>query len=215
MTMKTKAKSSSFAGVARRKIVSSVRETREFIDADIYSPTSKKKQEWWNLFQKSRDRQRFAHIFIYSAFLILLLGIISLVLGSKITDGHEPKQNELLSEKSRIFLQDNQKLLRKNELKTTEKVSRKIIKTPSKISFETTLYNQVLSNTKGDLAGIHKLPPKCGQQTDTSDSIDVTLVTQLSIDRLWMMQYHCQRWNHKISLIVYSRNDNKITVDVL
>ena len=158
--------------------------------ATFLEASSKKNQQWWNFFQKSRDRQRFALIFILCVLISLLLRFI-------------------------LRSTDRSDTTIASEVNSHTEFSQKIIKTPSKISFETTLYNQVLSNTKGDLAGIHKLPPKCGQQTDTSDSIDVTLVTQLRIDRLWMMQYHCQRWNHKISLIVYSQNDNKMTMDVL
>ena len=152
--------------------------------------SSKKNQEWWKFYQKSRDKQRCIQIFILCVFISLLLRFI-------------------------LRSTDRSGTTMASEVNSHTEISLKIIKTLSKISFETTLYSQVLSNIKGDLTGFHKLPPKCGEQTDTSDFIDVTLVTQLSIDQLWMMQYHCQRWNHKISLIVYSQNGNKITVDVL
>jgi len=47
--------------------------------------------------------------------------------------------------------------------------------------------------------------PKCDRITDSS-SIDFTLVSQLSEDRLWMLPYHCQRWgfNNKMSVVILS-----------
>ena len=46
--------------------------------------------------------------------------------------------------------------------------------------------------------------PTC-QNLDSIDSIDTTLVTQLSDDRLWMMKHHCERYGpHPISIAVYT-----------
>lgn len=45
-------------------------------------------------------------------------------------------------------------------------------------------------------------PPQCSPLEP--DNVDFTLVTQLSQDRLWMMQHHCQRFPHKISIAVYT-----------
>lgn len=37
-------------------------------------------------------------------------------------------------------------------------------------------------------------------------TVDFTLVTQCSDDRLWMMQYHCNHWHGPISLAVYTNS---------
>ena len=48
--------------------------------------------------------------------------------------------------------------------------------------------------------------PTC-QNLDSIDSIDTTLVTQLSDDRLWMMKHHCERYGpHPISIAVYTNS---------
>ena len=49
--------------------------------------------------------------------------------------------------------------------------------------------------------------PSC-QKLSSPDEITVTLVTQVSYDRLWMMEYHCNRYgpNHPISIAVYTNN---------
>ena len=54
--------------------------------------------------------------------------------------------------------------------------------------------------------------PSC-IDADPADEIDYTLVTQLSDDRLWMMEYHCQRYPHKMSIAVYTNRslDDVIT----
>jgi Glycosyl-transferase for dystroglycan len=43
--------------------------------------------------------------------------------------------------------------------------------------------------------------PACESEPE---SVEFTLVTQCSEDRLWMMEYHCQRWPGAVSLAVYS-----------
>lgn len=50
---------------------------------------------------------------------------------------------------------------------------------------------------------------------DTSAEIDFTLVTQLSDDRLWMMEHHCQRYPHKTSIAVYTNNTYDETIQRL
>jgi hypothetical protein len=57
--------------------------------------------------------------------------------------------------------------------------------------------------------------PSC-KRLSSPDEITVTLVTQVSYDRLWMMEYHCNRYssqsqsqsksNHHISIAVYTNN---------
>jgi Glycosyl-transferase for dystroglycan len=39
------------------------------------------------------------------------------------------------------------------------------------------------------------------------DQVEFTVVTQLSLNRLWMMQHHCARWKHAISIAVYVGNN--------
>jgi hypothetical protein len=48
--------------------------------------------------------------------------------------------------------------------------------------------------------------PTCPTQTQLDPSqVTLTLVTQCTQDRLWMMEYHCQRWGpNPISLVVYT-----------
>ena len=43
------------------------------------------------------------------------------------------------------------------------------------------------------------------------DQVSYTLVTQLSDDRLWMMEHHCRRWSHPMSIAVLS---NRTLADV-
>mmetsp|Transcript_21534 Transcript_21534/g.46829 ORF Transcript_21534/g.46829 Transcript_21534/m.46829 type:complete len:689 (-) Transcript_21534:1025-3091(-) len=47
--------------------------------------------------------------------------------------------------------------------------------------------------------------PSCSKTLDTK-SIAFTLVSQLSNDRVWMVQYHCERWgpNNPMSIVVFS-----------
>jgi hypothetical protein len=42
--------------------------------------------------------------------------------------------------------------------------------------------------------------PECTAMT--ADDVSFTLVTQLSMDRLWMMQHHCERWGHAAPISV-------------
>lgn len=187
--------SSSFPGVARRKTTTPVTETQESFRSKKYpikfwEISVTKDCRCWRFYPGRYKRLRHKNIIIICAFLLVLLRF--------------------------IFLSNNRsETTNDSKVSSNSELSQKKVKKSSEVSFETSLYNQVLTNTKGNLEGIHKLPPKCDQQTITPDSIDITLVTQLSIDRLWMMQYHCQRWNHKISLIVYSQKDIKMTVDDL
>ena len=54
------------------------------------------------------------------------------------------------------------------------------------------------------------------QNLGSIDEIDITLVTQLSDDRLWMMEYHCERYGpHAMSIAVYSNATRKHIVDEL
>jgi hypothetical protein len=50
--------------------------------------------------------------------------------------------------------------------------------------------------------------PSCNAlSSSSSDEIDITLVTQLSHDRLWMMKHHCERYGPNIiSIAVYTNN---------
>mmetsp|Transcript_3927 Transcript_3927/g.8651 ORF Transcript_3927/g.8651 Transcript_3927/m.8651 type:complete len:857 (-) Transcript_3927:64-2634(-) len=46
--------------------------------------------------------------------------------------------------------------------------------------------------------------PSCSKPLD-ADGISFTLVSQLSEDRVWMIQHHCQRWGHNpMSVVVFS-----------
>lgn len=47
--------------------------------------------------------------------------------------------------------------------------------------------------------------PPCLPLSDPQD-ISYTLVTQLSQDRLWMMQHHCERYPHPMSIAVWTNN---------
>ena len=57
--------------------------------------------------------------------------------------------------------------------------------------------------------------PLCAQLH--AEEVDFTLVIQMSSDRLWMMEHHCQRWgpNNKISLAVLSNETWQETIKVL
>ena len=48
--------------------------------------------------------------------------------------------------------------------------------------------------------------PLCTAQINAANPISFTLVTQLSEDRLWMIQYHCELWgeDNAISIVVLS-----------
>jgi hypothetical protein len=47
--------------------------------------------------------------------------------------------------------------------------------------------------------------------------VDYTLVTQLSSDRLWMMEHHCQRWghDHPISVAIFTNETLDVVLDRL
>lgn len=53
--------------------------------------------------------------------------------------------------------------------------------------------------------------PECTPQ-ESVDAISYTLVTQLSHNRLWMMEHHCQRFPHSMSIAVWT---NSTKEDVL
>jgi hypothetical protein len=43
------------------------------------------------------------------------------------------------------------------------------------------------------------------------NEVEFTIVTQLSMNRLWMMEHHCERWNGSFSIAVYS-DDGSATI---
>lgn len=52
--------------------------------------------------------------------------------------------------------------------------------------------------------------PSCSEPLDAND-VSFTLVSQLSNDRLWMIQYHCERWgDNPMSIVVFT--DRKAAV---
>jgi hypothetical protein len=58
--------------------------------------------------------------------------------------------------------------------------------------------------------------PQCSAPSDmTPDDVDFTLATQMSLNRLWMMEHHCARWTQAISLAVYVGNDTTATVNFI
>ena len=63
--------------------------------------------------------------------------------------------------------------------------------------------SESLSNPQFELTS--KEAPTCATLS-SPDQVTVTLVTQLSHDRLWMMKYHCQRYPHPMAIAVYSNN---------
>ena len=79
------------------------------------------------------------------------------------------------------------------------------------------LISQSKSNSKIDSSSsssssskfqlISNQAPSCNNTLSSSseEEIDITLVTQLSQDRLWMMKYHCERYGpNSISIAVYT-----------
>jgi Glycosyl-transferase for dystroglycan len=54
--------------------------------------------------------------------------------------------------------------------------------------------------------------PQCKADMAIHD-VDFTVATQLSLNRLWMLEHHCARWTHAISLAVYIGNDTTTTVE--
>jgi hypothetical protein len=62
-----------------------------------------------------------------------------------------------------------------------------------------------------------KLAPQCHSSVAKDGSlsvndIDFTIATQLSYNRLWMMEYHCLRWTHAMSLAIYIGNNKTTTI---
>ena len=53
--------------------------------------------------------------------------------------------------------------------------------------------------------------PHC-DTTISENDIDFTIATQLSYNRLWMMEHHCFRWTHAMSLAIYIGNDETTTI---
>jgi len=70
-------------------------------------------------------------------------------------------------------------------------------------------FDSITSSTHGDTSeNFHfqrysETAPSCRSLTE--DEIDFTLVTQLSLNRLWMLEHHCSRWGaqHAISMAVF------------
>lgn len=56
--------------------------------------------------------------------------------------------------------------------------------------------------------------PVCHPLT-SEDDVTITLVTQLSHDRLWMMKHHCQRYPHPMIIAVYSNSTLPEVLDEL
>jgi Glycosyl-transferase for dystroglycan len=50
--------------------------------------------------------------------------------------------------------------------------------------------------------------PRCLQPRLEASQIGFTLVTQTSLDRLWIMEYQCARWKGPISLAVFVASDD-------
>jgi len=59
--------------------------------------------------------------------------------------------------------------------------------------------------------------PSCSSVPLQPDDVTYTLVTQLSWDRLWMLEHHCRRWGHEnpISVAVYSNRTSASVRDAL
>jgi hypothetical protein len=65
---------------------------------------------------------------------------------------------------------------------------------------------QLKQQEKLEFQSISNNAPSC-KKLSSPDDITVTLVTQVSYDRLWMMEYHCNRYpNHPISIAVYTNS---------
>jgi hypothetical protein len=47
------------------------------------------------------------------------------------------------------------------------------------------------------------------------DEIAYSLVTQLSHNRMWMMEYHCQRWTQHMSIAILSHQTHEQVMDIL
>lgn len=47
-----------------------------------------------------------------------------------------------------------------------------------------------------------------------SDEVEFTVVSQMSSNRLWMMEYHCSRWKHSFSIALYQPDgESGTTID--
>jgi Glycosyl-transferase for dystroglycan len=61
-----------------------------------------------------------------------------------------------------------------------------------------------------------KFAPQChttaNDNTISVNDIDFTIATQLSYNRLWMMEYHCVRWTQAMSLAIYVGKNESTTV---
>ena len=57
--------------------------------------------------------------------------------------------------------------------------------------------------------------PSCSDPIN-ADDIHFTLVTQLSTDRLWMLEHHCQRWHNDMSVAVLTNKTlNEVTEELV
>lgn len=58
--------------------------------------------------------------------------------------------------------------------------------------------------------------PQCdatsSDNTISVNDIDFTIATQLSYNRLWMMEYHCVRWTQAMSLAIYIGNNQSAAI---
>jgi hypothetical protein len=83
--------------------------------------------------------------------------------------------------------------------------------------------NSSSSKTKTDSTKFQLISndaPSCKTSSSSSsspDDIDITLVTQLSHDRLWMMKHHCERYGPNIiSIAVYTNNTlDEVTTELV
>lgn len=57
--------------------------------------------------------------------------------------------------------------------------------------------------------------PQCGADALDPNDVAFTVVTQLSLNRLWMMEHHCQRWQHAFSIAVFVGTDATATITSL
>ena len=76
----------------------------------------------------------------------------------------------------------------------------------------------VLDGKVYDFQQFTKFAPQCHSTTNDNtvsvSDIDFTIASQLSYNRLWMMEYHCIRWTQAMSLAIYiGNNQTTITSD--
>lgn len=67
------------------------------------------------------------------------------------------------------------------------------------------------SNSRFEMYSVNA--PRCEPVSDRT--ISFTLVTQLSADRLWMMEHHCKRYPHETSIAVWTNETLQETRDKL